>query len=214
MSALTKSATRVVIAAGGVALASLALRLLRRRSRLEGEDVVELLLTRHRQAEMLIDDYDNLAADPATREQVLAELGRHLSVHEAVEEQLVHPLVRRQLPDGHGMAVEVLAQEQEAKELLAAIEETHPGTNEFEDLVRRLFAGVRLHIHTEETEVFPALRLHLGPRERMRLGAMVERAERLAPTHPHPLAPSTPPGNVVGMPVVGRLDRARDRARK
>jgi hemerythrin superfamily protein len=203
-------AGRVSLVAGVASLAAMAIRRRRGRAALEGEDAVELLLARHRQTERLIDEYERATGDPSRRQAVLAELRRLLSIHEAVEEQLVHPLVRRALPDGHRLAVEVLDQKQQAKRLLAGIEESAPGTDDREELVRRLFEGVRRHIQTEETAVFPLLRLHLGPRERMRLGAMVERAERLAPTHPHRDAP---PGNVVGMPVVGRLDRARHRAR-
>jgi iron-sulfur cluster repair protein YtfE (RIC family) len=204
-----------VLLAGGIAsLAALVVRRVRGRGRFEGEDIVELLLARHREAERLIDDYEQATTDPATRQAALDRLRRLLSIHEAVEEQLVHPLVRRQLPDGHRLAVEVLAQEQDAEELLARIEDTPPGTDDRQELVRRLFEGVRRHVLTEETAVFPLLRLHLGPRERMRLGAMVERAERLAPTRPHRHAPTTPSGKVVGMPVVGVLDRARNRARR
>jgi hypothetical protein len=35
----------------------------------------------------------------------------------------------------------------------------------------------------------------------------------LAPTHPHPNAPDTPPGNVVGGAAAGMLDKARDLAK-
>jgi hemerythrin superfamily protein len=202
---------RVLVTATLVGAIALIVRGLRGRRRIEGDDVVDLLLARHREADRLMEEYER-AVLPELRRSVLHQLRRRLSIHEAVEEQLVHPLVRRQLPDGHRLVAEVLAQEQEAKELLAAIEDRERHADEPEELVQRLFAGVRSHAQTEETMVFPQLRLHLGPRERMRLGAMVERAERLAPTRPHPHAPSAGPG-VVGMPVVGVLDRARDRVR-
>ena len=206
--ALARALTTATVAG----VAALLVRAWRRREPIEGQDVVDLLLSRHREAERLMEDWERSTAIPDVRTGALHELSRRLSIHEAVEEQLVHPLVRRQLPDGHHLVTEVLTQEQESKQLLAALEDARPGTDDHEELVRRLFEGVRRHAHTEETLLFPALRLHLGPRERMRLGAMVERAERLAPTHPHPHAPSTGPG-VVGMPVVGVLDRARDRVR-
>ena len=203
---------RLLAAATIAGVIALLMRALRRQGNLEGEDAVDLLIARHHEAEQLMAEYEASTAAPEMRRNALRQLRRRLSIHEAVEEQLVHPLVRRQLPDGHRLVVEVLGQEQEAKRLLAAIEDADPDGDDFEDLVRRLFEDVRAHAHTEETLVFPALRLHLGPRERMRLGAMVERAERLAPTHPHPHAPSHGPG-MVGMPVVGVYDRARDRVR-
>lgn len=201
---------RAVLSIGAAALGVLLVRRMRRR-RVEGEDVVDLLTARHREVAELIDAYEHATTPADDRDAILAELRRLLSIHEAVEEQLVHPLVRRELPDGHRLAVDVLEQEQEAKDMLARIAEAEPGSDDHAELVRRLIEGVRRHAQTEETNVFPLLRLRLGPRERMRLGAMVERAERLAPTHPHPRAPSTAP--VVGIPVMGVLDRARDRVR-
>lgn len=206
------TAARLLLGGTLVGIAALALRRVRAHDAEEGEDVVDLLIARHREVERLMDEWERAVAVPEVRGSTLGELRRQLSIHEAVEEQLVHPLVRRHLPDGHRLAAEVLAQERECRGLLAAIEDAVPGGDGVDDLVKRLFAGVREHARTEETLVLPLLRLHLGPRERMRLGAMVERAERLAPTHPHPHAPSSGPG-MVGMPVVGVLDRARDRVR-
>jgi hypothetical protein len=206
-------ATRAIAVSGAAGLALLVVRALRGRGReAHGQDVVDLLLARHREVRQHMEEYERSAADPRLREHLLDDIRAKLSSHEAVEEQLIHPLVRRNLPDGHRIAAEVLAQEQQAQELLAEIEHTEPNTPRMDELTRELFAKVRLHAQTEETEVFPALRLYLGPRERMRLGTMVERVERLAPTHPHPHAPKTPPGNIIVSAPAAFLDRARDRA--
>jgi hemerythrin superfamily protein len=204
-------ATRVIAASGALGLATLTVRALRGRVKeATGQDVVDLLQARHHEITLLMEEYERSAGDPRLREHLLDDLRRKLSIHEAVEEQLIHPLARRSLPDGHRIVVEVLAQEQRATELLARIEHTEPNTPEMDALTTELFAGVRAHASTEEAEIFPALRLYLGPRERMRLGAMFERVERLAPTHPHPRAPRTPPGNVILGAPVAVLDRARD----
>jgi hemerythrin superfamily protein len=206
-------ATRAVAAGGAAGLALLVVRALRGRGReAHGQDVVDLLLARHREVRQHIEEYERSSAEPRLREHLLDDLRSKLSSHEAVEEQLIHPLVRRNLPDGHRIAAEVLSQEQQAQELLAEIEHTEPHTPRMDELTAELFAKVRLHQQTEETEVFPALRLYLGPRERMRLGTMVERVERLSPTHPHPHAPKTPPGNIIVSAPAAFLDRARDRA--
>ncbi len=204
-------ASRVIALAGAAGMAALTVRALRGRTReAGGEDVVDLLQARHREVTLLMEEYERSASDPRLREHLLDDIRRKLSIHEAVEEQLIHPLARRSLPDGHRVVVEVLAQEQRATELLARIEHTEPNTPEMDALTSELFAAVRAHAQTEEDEVFPALRLYLGPRERMRLGAMFERVERLAPTHPHPRTPRTPPGNVILGAPVAVLDRARD----
>ena len=45
------------------------------------------------------------------------------------------------------------------------------------------------------------------------MGERYERAKASAPTHPHPHAPNTPPGNVVLGPIAALADRIRDAAR-
>lgn len=48
--------------------------------------------------------------------------------------------------------------------------------------------------------------------ERVELGRRYVKAKDAAPTHPHPHAPDTPPGNVVLGPVAALVDRVRDAA--
>ena len=52
----------------------------------------------------------------------------------------------------------------------------------------------------------------LGPDDRIELGKRYVKAKEAAPTHPHPHAPDSPPGNVVLGPVAALVDRVRDAA--
>jgi hypothetical protein len=45
------------------------------------------------------------------------------------------------------------------------------------------------------------------------MGDAMRMAKRVAPTHPHPNAPSTPPGNIVAGLAVSVIDKIRDVAR-
>jgi hypothetical protein len=56
------------------------------------------------------------------REESFAQLRRLLAVHETVEEEIVHPAARQALPDGESVVEARLAEEHEAKEMLAALE--------------------------------------------------------------------------------------------
>jgi hypothetical protein len=45
------------------------------------------------------------------------------------------------------------------------------------------------------------------------LGEAMEAAKKTAPTHPHPMAPDSPPGNIVSDAVVKILDSGKDLVR-
>jgi hypothetical protein len=62
----------------------------------------------------------------------------------------------------------------------------------------------------EEGKVFPALRSNAKEDELMELGEKIAHAKTMAPTHPHPNAPSTPPGNIVAGPLAAVADKVRD----
>jgi hypothetical protein len=62
--------------------------------------------------------------------------------------------------------------------------------------------------------IFPLLRALEGDEKLLEMGAKYERAKSNAPTHPHPHAPNTPPGNKILGPIAALFDKARDVARK
>ena len=48
----------------------------------------------------------------------------------------------------------------------------------------------------------------------MSLGQRYEKAKKAAPSHPHPHAPDSPPGNVVLGPIAAVFDKVRRRHRQ
>ncbi len=66
------------------------------------------------------------------------------------------------------------------------------------------------HAEAEESTTFPLLERITTTDERQELGARYQKAKDRAPTHPHPHAPDTPPGNKLLGPVAAIFDRARD----
>ena len=71
-------------------------------------------------------------------------------------------------------------------------------------------ADVRHHVKEEESELFPELRAAVGEEELRAMGGQLAAAKKMAPTHPHPNAPATPPGNIVAGAAAAVVDRARD----
>ncbi|MEU8825408.1 hemerythrin domain-containing protein [Streptomyces sp. NPDC048636] len=62
----------------------------------------------------------------------------------------------------------------------------------------------------EEAHLFVQLNGVCSPNVLEDLGEKIRTAKKVAPTRPHPSAPSTPPGNKPLAPGAGLVDRARD----
>lgn len=174
-------------------------------------DAITLLKEDHRTVESLFRRYESLQ-EPSTeeRERLVHDIIRELSVHAAIEEQVLYPEARRALPEGESLAEEALDEHAEAEEVLAELDDMEPSDAGFDLRVRGLIADVRHHVAEEENEMFPKLRASLSTDELEDMGRKLERAKSMAPTRPHPHAPSTPPGNLVAGPMAAVVDRVRD----
>ena len=117
--------------------------------------------------------------------------------------------MRKALPDGDHLVQEAIEEHQQVKEILAAIERADSAAERDPHLVS-LIGNVRHHVDEEETELFPKLRASITTAELQEMGATLAAAKKMAPTHPHPNAPNTPPGNLVGGVAAAVMDKARD----
>jgi hemerythrin superfamily protein len=136
-----------------------------------------------------------------------------LAVHETAEEMVVYPTVRDSGPDGERIADARTAEESEAKHALAELERTDIDSAEFATRLQAFQRLVETHAGNEEREVFPLLRETQTPEQLRKMAEYVERAERAAPTHPHPHGPESATGNLLVGPFVGIVDRVRDALR-
>jgi hemerythrin-like domain-containing protein len=164
----------------------------------------------HRRIEQLLEELESGTADEVGRRGLIDLLESAASRHEAGEEQVLWPAVRRRAQHGEQMEAQGLAQERDARFLFDALRvETSDSArrSQTEEIARLL----RRHIEFEEGEVWPALRRATGP-----IGAaMMDVRHRLVmgatPTRPHPHGPDHP----VALSTVGAatalMDRARDR---
>jgi hemerythrin superfamily protein len=173
-------------------------------------DVVDAFTQDHREIERLFDLLQR-AGDARVQqvltEQMITDLVRHL----VTEEQYLYPAVREQVPDGDALADRQIALHAEVEELLKDLEGVDASDPAYRAGMRGISAKVRSHLQEEEDEVFPLLRQYANADELRGLGTKVERAKKLAPTHPHPFAPDTPPLNKILGPGTGLVDRIRDR---
>ena len=174
-------------------------------------DAVKLLTQDHRTVDRLFERYESLdQGAEKERKRVVEEIVRELSIHAAIEEQVLYPGIRDVLPDGDQLADEALDEHQEVKETLAELEKMGPSEAGFDLRVRRLIQDVRHHASEEEAEMFPKLSSAVPKARLNEMGTRMEKAKSIAPTRPHPRAPNTPPGNLVAGPMAAVIDRARD----
>ena len=144
----------------------------------------------------------------ADRPAVFRALVELLVRHEVAEEVVVYPAIR-DMPGGDSVADARIAEQAEAESRLAELERFRPDTTEFASTFSQLRKSVLEHTALEEEHVFPLL--ERAPEEtRGRLGDRYASARSSAPTHPHPSAPDTPPGNRLAGPVASLFDRMRD----
>jgi hemerythrin superfamily protein len=173
-------------------------------------DVIGLLLEDHQKVEQLFDRFRT----EGNNAQLFNELTNTLVRHEVAEEEIIYPEVRKRLSDGERLANERIAEQAEAEERLAKMEKEGTDSSDFgEDLVD-LREAVLAHAEKEERLVFTPLAGVLDLDRRRQLGERYERAKAAAPTHPHPHAPDTPPGNLLVGPIAAFIDRVRDAMRK
>jgi hemerythrin superfamily protein len=170
-------------------------------------DIVELLLADHHDAEELLGRLEGVASEE--RASYFSTVVIELVAHEVAEEHVVYPIIRH-APGGEAEAKARIREESALEGLLVGLEKLDPTSPEFEEKFATLRETVLHHAHAEEATTFPILAEFEDDESRIALGGRYEHAKSVAPTHPHPHAPHSPPGNVVLDPVAALFDRARN----
>lgn len=115
------------------------------------EDVVTFLTRQHKEIRTLFTKLEQAKGDD--RRDTFRELVRLLAVHEAAEEELVHPDVRR-FAGGEPVVKARIGEEHSAKELLANMYDMGPDAEGFDTLLTQLRDDVLAHAEHEEREEF------------------------------------------------------------
>jgi hemerythrin superfamily protein len=175
-------------------------------------DIIEELLSDHQHVKQMFSRLEK--ASPSQAREMFWELTNELVSHEVAEEEIVYPEVRRTLADGDKLADERIKEQSEAEGYLAQMEKSETNDQAFMAQFQKLHHEVLAHAENEETLVFGPLGNALDAKRRQQLGSRYRKAKAAAPTHPHPNAPDTPPGNMALGPVAALIDRARDAIHK
>ena len=172
-------------------------------------DIIDLLTKDHSEVNQLFGRFSQ-SSKPETQDELAKDIIHELSVHAAVEEQFVYPLVRAKVDGGDDLVDHGIEEHQEVKRLLAEIEKLDPGSVEFTSKMDKVISSVREHVEEEEGDVLPKLRESTSAETREKLGSVVDSAKKVVPTHPHPLVPGTATAQLIAGPWATMVDKARD----
>ncbi|HEX4461506.1 MAG TPA: hemerythrin domain-containing protein [Polyangia bacterium] len=177
-------------------------------------NAIKLLEKDHRDVKALFRKYERAGQGAHKEKQTLAQqIIRALSIHAAIEEQFFYPAARAVDERLSDQVLEALEEHHVAKWTLNELDRMKPDDERFDAKMTVLMENIRHHIDEEERELFPKLQKRLAPTDLDELGRLLEGAKKASPTHSHPMAPDTPPGNVIAGPLAKLLDLGRDFAR-
>ena len=179
---------------------------LKKASELPEGDVVRILLQQHAGIRQLCSTVGN-SEGPAKR-QAFDDLRVLLAVHETAEELVVHPFVSAH--GGETLTKALNADEKEASEMLARLEEVGVESPEFDESFPIFQIVVEQHAEEEERVEFPLLLNTLDEADRHTMGKRLTAAETVAPTHPHPGAAGSVAKQLATMPFHSIVDRVKD----
>jgi hemerythrin superfamily protein len=174
-------------------------------------DVIAFLTEQHREVDDVFAQLEKMDGATDEKVQLLAEqVVTSLVKHSVAEEIYLYPAVRKALPNGDDLADHELGEHDEAEQTMKELEKLTPEQPEFWPTLHKLIEEIRHHVSEEENNLFPQLRAACSEQELHDLGRKVQQAEKMAPTRPHPSAPSE--GGLLGVlaPGAGLVDRIRD----
>jgi hemerythrin-like domain-containing protein len=177
----------------------------------KAKDAVALLKADHQAVEQLFKKFEQ-AGERAfkTKRKLVDQIIAELSVHAFIEEQVLYPAARDEVESARDDVLEALEEHHVVKWQLQELLDLGPEDERFVAKVTVLTENVRHHVKEEESELFPLLRSKLDRNRLVELGAELADLKAVAPTHPHPRAPSGPPEHVLPDAVTSVIDRAKE----
>jgi hemerythrin superfamily protein len=177
-------------------------------------DPIRVIKQDHRRVKVLFRRLEQ-AKSKSERQKVGEELIEELSVHAAIEEQLIYPLLRNTNGSRTATAVLNALEEHHAMKLvLAELDAMDANDERYNAKFHVVREAVESHIEEEESKLLPQLERALDADTSKNLTDAMRIMKAAAPNHPHPAAPDEPPGNLVAAMVAKMGDAGKDLIRK
>ncbi|RLV55523.1 hemerythrin domain-containing protein [Aeromicrobium phragmitis] len=165
----------------------------------------------HIELDRLLKELD-AATTREEEDRVLQRIYRLVFPHAFAEETVLWPVIRRLLPEGEALTLEVEQEHQEVNELVRSLEDEKEPSADRALRIERLAAVLREDVRDEEDELLPRLQEKLSVPQLRALGVAWEAVRRISPTRAHPVVARRPPGNVLSSLPLSAVDRLRDGA--
>ncbi len=162
----------------------------------------------HQRLDVLLDRVRATAG--AEQDAWLRRTARLVFPHAFAEESVLWPDLRRRLPEGEELTLQVEQEHQEVNELWVELEAGGQSPGERSATIDRLVQVLQEDVRDEEDQLLPRLQARSDLRGLRRLGVLWELVRRTAPTRPHPVVARRPPGNALAALPLTVLDRSRD----
>ncbi|AZM92725.1 hemerythrin domain-containing protein [Streptomyces sp. W1SF4] len=175
-----------------------------------GGNVIDELKADHREVEEMFSRLRAMTGSGQELRDLIDEFTIELVRHSVAEEQYLYPAVREHVPGGDRMADKEIEDHGRVEKMLKRLEKMSTDDAQMGPLLRQLMDEVSAHVQDEESNLFPMLERACTPQQLDDLGDKIRRAKAMAPTRPHPAAPSSPTASKLLAPGAGLVDRARD----
>jgi hemerythrin superfamily protein len=119
-------------------------------------DALALLKADHDLVQDLFAEFEK-ARTEKQKATVAEEICTELTIHAQIEEEIFYPAVREAI-DEDDLMDEAEVEHASAKDLIAQIEQSEPGEQQFDAKVTVLGEYVKHHIKEEQSEMFPKVR--------------------------------------------------------
>lgn len=118
-------------------------------------DAIALLEQDHREVEAMFEQFEKLDSK-AEKARLAAKICLALTVHTAIEEELLYPPAHKKIE--HDLVDEAIVEHNGARQLIAEIEAMTPREHLYDAKVKVLGEYVNHHVKEERDEMFPQLR--------------------------------------------------------
>jgi hemerythrin-like domain-containing protein len=144
------------------------------------------------------------------QDATLRRIYRLVFRHAFAEEAVLWPVIRRSVPDGEQLTLQVEQEHQKINEQVTRLEGLQPGSAEYATLLSKVVDLLRQDVRDEEEELFVKLKSRLSSAKLRWVGVAWYAVRKIAPTRAHPIVARRPPGNVLSALPLSVIDRLRD----
>lgn len=145
-------------------------------------DAIKLLTQDHKAVDSLFKELEN-TKDPKKQRKLVDTVIEELSIHAAIEEKELYPVMREAFSD-NDLVEHAEHEHAKAKTLLIVLSQLPPEHDRFAPILHELISDVRHHVKEEENDLFPKLKDKIGDQELEILGGRLQHAKKNAPTKP------------------------------